>query len=395
MQRSILLWAGVALGLTAVAAGCKKGKPKRQFDTAAVDRGRLIARVTASGTVSALVTVQVGAQVSGTIQELFVDFNSPVKKDQVLAKIDPRLFVAAVEQARANVVAAKGALANAQAQERNAKLQFERDKLLLARQLLAQGDLDTARAAADGDEGQVEAAEGSLAQAQANLNQAETNLKYTTIISPIDGVVISRSVDVGQTVAASFQTPTLFLIAQDLKKMQVDTSVAESDVGHLAAGMEATFSVDAYPSKTFKGRVRQVRYNPQTVQNVVTYDAVLDVDNTSLELRPGMTANATFIYADRPEVLRLPNAALRVHPPADLAMHHHDHAGAALPTSPNHRTIWVVGDDGEPKPVRIVTGVTDGTLTEIVSGEVAEGASVVTEFLGGERQGGPPHMHFF
>ena len=266
--------------LASAAAGCQRsGKPKHQFDTAPVDRGRLVARVTASGTLSALVNVQVGAQVSGTIQKLNVDFNSPVKKDQVLAQIDQRLFLANLEQAKANVVNAKGTLANAQAQERNAKLLYERDKLLLAKGLLAQGDLDTARAAAEGDAGQVEAAEGALAQCVAALNQSQVNLKYTTIVSPIDGVVISRSIDVGQTVAASFQTPTLFLIAQDLTHMQVDTSVAEADVGHLHDGMDATFTVDAYPAKVFHGRVRQVRYNPQTVQNVVTYDAVLDVDN--------------------------------------------------------------------------------------------------------------------
>ncbi|MHB8419452.1 MAG: efflux RND transporter periplasmic adaptor subunit [Myxococcales bacterium] len=386
------LWIGLALGLVAVSAGCKKARPKRSFDTAPVERGRLIARVTASGTVSALVTVQVGAQVSGTIQQLFVDFNSPVKKDQVLAKIDPRLFLAAVEQARANVLAAKGALANANAQERNAKLQYQRDQRLLVKQLIAQGDLDTARAAAEGGAGQVEAAEGALAQAAANLNQAETNLKYTTIVSPIDGVVISRSVDVGQTVAASFQTPTLFNIAQDLKKMQVDTSVAESDVGHLHAGMEATFTVDAYPSRTFEGKVRQVRYNPQTVQNVVTYDAVLDVGNEDLALRPGMTANATFVYADRPDVLRIPNAALRVHPPPDLAA---QLRGRPPPASPSHRTVWVAKGGDRPRPVAIEIGVSDGTDTEVTAGELHEGDAVVVEFLGSEKQGGPPHMRFF
>jgi HlyD family secretion protein len=384
----------VVIALSCLAAGCPhSAKPKHQYETAPVDRGRLVARVTASGTLSALVNVQVGAQVSGTIQKLYVDFNSPVKKDQVLAQIDQRLFLANLEQAKANVVNAKGVLANAQAQARNAKLQFERDKLLLSKGLLAQGDLDTARAAAEGGEGQVEAAEGALAQCVAALNQSQVNLKYTTIVSPIDGVVISRSIDVGQTVAASFQTPTLFLIAQDLTHMQVDTSVAEADVGHLHDGMDATFTVDAYPAKVFQGKVRQVRYNPQTLQNVVTYDAVLDVDNKTLELRPGMTANVTFVYADRPDVLRVPNASLRVHPPADIAGHQHS---KPPPASPNHRTVWVVPEGGELRPVPVVSGVTDGNVTEIVEGELQVGDKVVTEFLGGGAPGGaPPRMRMF
>jgi HlyD family secretion protein len=396
----------VLLAMALATAGCPhSGKPKHQYETAVVDRGRLVARVTASGTLSALVNVNVGAQVSGTIQKLYVDFNSPVKKDQVLAQIDQRLFLANLEQAKANVLNAKGTLANAKAQERNAKLLFERDKLLFAKGLLAQGDLDTAQAAAEGDAGQVEAAEGALAQCVAALNQSEVNLKYSTIISPIDGVVISRSIDVGQTVAASFQTPTLFLIAQDLTHMQVDTSVAESDVGHLHDGMDATFTVDAYPAKTFHGKVRQVRYNPQTVQNVVTYDAVLDVDNKSLELRPGMTANATFVYADRPDVLRVPNAALRVHPPADVAGRMHV---KPPPAAPNHRTVWVApqqGDEGggegeegkqHPRPVQVVSGVTDGNVTEIVEGDLQVGDKVITEFLGGATSGpSAPRMRMF
>lgn len=378
------------LALCALAAvACGRAKPKPKFDTAAVDRGRIVARVTASGTLSALVTVQVGAQVSGTIEKLFVDFNSPVKKGEVLAKIDPRLFVAAVEQAKANETAAEGNLANVRAQAQNAKITLARDERLLARQLIAQGDVDTARANAEGTAGQVEAAKGQLALARAALDQAQTNLAYTTVVSPIDGVVISRNVDVGQTVAASFQTPTLFLIAQDLTQMQVDTSVAESDVGHVRGGMDASFTVDAYPSKVFHGTVRQVRYNPQTVQNVVTYDAVLDVSNPTLELRPGMTANVTFVYADRPDVLRIPNAALRVHPPPDML----GRGAKPPPSSPSHRTVWVVRGEEAPQPVQIEAGVTDGNLTEVVSGDLRAGDRVVTEFLNQGQQA--PRVRFF
>src|SRR6185436_10906848 len=270
-----------------------------RFETVAIDRGPITAKVTATGTLSALVTVQVGTQVSGRIKEILVDFNAPVKKGQVIARIEPALFQAAMESARANYLAAQGSIAKLEAQAENAKLQYERSEQLFERKAIAQADLDTARATQRAAEGDLLAARGNMAQAKASLHQAQVNLDYTTIISPTTGVVISRSVDVGQTVAASLSAPTLFLIAEDLTKMQVDTSVAEADIGKLKAEMEATFTVDAYPSRTFKGKIRQIRNAPQTQQNVVTYDAVIDVGNPGLELRPGMTANVTFIYDHR------------------------------------------------------------------------------------------------
>src|SRR5262245_57589224 len=290
-----------------------------RFETVAVDRGPIIAKVTATGTLSALVTVQVGTQVSGRIKEILVDFNAPVKKVQVIARIEPALFQAALESARANYLAAQGSIAKLEAQAENAKLQFDRAEQLFERKAIAQADLDTARATMRAANGDVVAAKGNLAQAKAALNQAQVNLDYTTIVSPTTGVVISRSVDVGQTVAASLQAPTLFLIAEDLTKMQVDTSVAEADIGKLKPEMEATFTVDAYPSRTFKGKIRQIRNAPQTQQNVVTYDAVIDVKNDGLELKPGMTANVTFIYDHRESALRVANAALRFQPPPEIA----------------------------------------------------------------------------
>src|SRR5262249_8118960 len=293
-------------------------KPAVTYDTAKVDRGRIVARVTATGTLSALVTVQVGSQVSGRIQALFADFNTPVKKGQRIAKIDPALFQATVEQGRANYLAAKGNLEKARVQAIDAQRQYDRSKQLAAQKLIAQADLDTSQANADAGRAQVSASEGAVEQAKASLNQAEVNLRYTDIISPTDGVVISRNVDVGQTVAAALQAPTLFTIAQDLKKMQVDTSVAEADVGKLVAKMTASFTVDAYPNERFHGVVREIRNAPQTVQNVVTYDAVIDVQNSELKLKPGMTANVTFIYAERDEAVRVPNAALRFRPPPDV-----------------------------------------------------------------------------
>ncbi len=299
-------------------ARAKTHQPALRYETVTVDQGQVVAKVTATGTLSALVTVQVGSQVSGRIQQIFVDFNSPVKKGQLIAKIDPQLFEAAVEQARANYVAARGNLAKAQAQAVDAERQYRRARALAERQLIAQAEVDTAQTNANAAQAQVKVAEGSVEQARAALHQAEVNLAYTNIISPTNGVVISRNVDVGQTVAASLQAPTLFLIAEDLAKMQVDTSVAEADVGRLWAGMTASFTIDAYPNERFTGRVRQIRNAPQTVQNVVTYDAVIDVDNAELKLRPGMTANVTFVYAERANVMRVPNAALRFRPSPEL-----------------------------------------------------------------------------
>ncbi len=405
---SVLVIAGLAFGIFHYRAGDRK--PPLRYETVKVEKGHIVAKVTATGTLSALVTVQVGSQVSGRIQQIFVDFNSPVEKGQLIAKIDPQLFEAAMEQARANYVAVQGNLSKAQAQALDAARQYRRARALAERQLIAQADVDTAQTNADAAAAQVEAAQGSVEQAKAALHQAQINLAYTNISSPTNGVVISRNVDVGQTVAASLQAPTLFLIAEDLAKMQVDTSVAEADVGKLKAKMAATFTVDAYPSERFTGTVRQVRNAPQTVQNVVTYDAVIDVDNAELKLKPGMTANVTFIYAERDEVVRLPNAALRFRPPPELlARVQRDHGttagerhgrGTALPGNvsasppanvsqqshesggPDRRTVWALrGDLPEMVPVRI--GISDGTFTEVVEGNLQAGDRVVIDASGG------------
>jgi len=412
-RRKLLIAAGVAVlaaaaGLWRWRAGSAGGPTS--FETVPVDRGRIVAKVTATGTLSALVTVQVGSQVSGRIASLDADFNSPVKKGQVIARIDPQLFQAAVEQARANAVAAQGNLAKARAQALDAERQLDRARALAERKLVAAADLDTAQAGADAAKASVQAAEGTLAQARAGLNQAEVNLAFTRIVSPTDGVVISRNVDVGQTVAASLQAPTLFVIAEDLAKMQVDTSVAEADVGRLRAGMAATFTVDAYPGEVFRGAVRQVRNAPQTVQNVVTYDAVVDVANPELKLRPGMTATVTFIYAEKDDVIRVPNAALRFRPPAGLFAEAQGRAAGRAATGgrtgtaeaaegvrpragtpgragaggggePGTRTVWVLRGEG-PAPVRIRPGISDGTVTEVMSGGLEAGDAVVTDASG-------------
>ena len=387
-----------ALGMWRWQAG--DSKPKLQFETSKVEQGKIIAKVTASGTLSAIVTVQVGSQVSGRIAALYADFNSPVKKGQLIAKIDPPLFQASVDQARANLAAAQGNLAKAKVQAVDARRQYQRQKELAARQLNAQADLDTAQATAEGADAQVTASEGTVAQTRAALQSAEVNLAYTNILSPTSGTVISRNVDVGQTVAASLQAPTIFVIAEDLAKMQVDTSVSEADVGRLKAGMPASFTVDAYPGETFRGQVRQIRNAPQTVQNVVTYDAVIDVDNPEFKLKPGMTANVTFVYAQKDDVLKVPNSALRFRPPPSLLGDGKGAgAGAAGATggtgggprpggaggrpgdAPDRRTVWTLTND-KPEPRKIKTGITDGSFTEIAEGDVKDGDLVITDALG-------------
>ncbi len=285
------------------------------FQTEAVSRHHIVGKITATGTLLATVTVTVGTQVSGRIQKILVDFNSPVKKGQLIAKIDPLLFQAALEQSRANFLQAQAQLASNRAQAELTQKLYARELALQKDNLAAQQDVDTAQTNAAVAVANVAVAQASVAQAQASLHQAETNLDYTNIVSPIDGTVISRNVDVGQTVAASLSAPTLFTIAQDLRKMQVNTNVSEGDVGRLVEGMDATFTVDAFPGRRFKGKISQIRNSATTTQNVVTYDAVIDVDNADLKLRPGMTANSTVVYAEKSDVLAVPNPALRFHPP--------------------------------------------------------------------------------
>jgi HlyD family secretion protein len=405
LRPALLAATALAAGFAIFAWRSSARKPPSRFETSRIDRGPIQAKVTATGTLSALVTVQVGSQVSGRVSALYADFNGRVEKGQLIARIDPQLFQAAVEQARANYTAAQGNLAKARAQEVDARRQYARSQALAAEKLIAQSDLDTAQANAEVAKAQVVASQGALEQARAALHQAQVNLAYTAIVSPTSGVVISRNVDVGQTVAASLQAPTLFVIAEDLAKMQVDTSVAEADVGRLRDGMPATFTVDAYPSEVFRGTVRQIRNSPQTIQNVVTYDAVVDVANPDLKLRPGMTANVTFIYAAKEDVVRIPNAALRFHPPAGIvapapasrrsegapraAARSAAPGGAADATSPDRRTVWVLSGE-RPSPVRIRTGISDGSLTEVVEGELHPGDAVVTDTAGSETGGGPP-----
>ncbi len=316
--------------------------PNQKFRTVKVERGEISSIVTATGTINPVITVLVGSQVSGTIKALHADFNSQVKQGQVIVQIDPALFEAQVDQAKATVAAEQANVANAQANLQNiranlvkaevavsdAKKTLDRNLQLMKMSAIAQASLDTSQANYDSavaqreatkaqlnaGQSQIESAKAQLERAKAALTMGETNLRYTTIRSPVNGTVISRNVDVGQTVAASLQAPTLFTIAKDLMQMQVDTNFSEADIGRIEKGQEATFNVDAYPERTFRGRVSEVRNAPLTVQNVVTYDVVIQVDNKDLKLKPGMTANVSIVIAHKDGVLKIPNAALRYRP---------------------------------------------------------------------------------
>ena len=384
--RAVLARPSVRVGLVAVAlivalAGAlrwaaSRPKPLVQYETVTADRGPLAAKVTATGTVSALVTVLVGSQVSGRIDALYADFGSPVKKGQTIATIEPTLFRAAVAQARANLATANAAVDRTRARVTQADKDFVRARGLYAASLASRADYDAAEATLGAAKADVAASAAGVSQARAALEQAEQNLRYTTIVSPIDGVVISRNVDVGQTVAAALQAPTLFTIAQDLTRMQVDTNVAEADVGKIRAGMKVTFTVDAYPARTFDGVVRQVRDNATTIQNVVTYDAVIDVANDERLLKPGMTASVTFTHATRDDVLRVPNAALRFKPdPATLTVMR---ATAPAAARGDDKIVWIARGEVA-MPVAVKIGLSDGSFTEIVSGDLHAGDRVVVE----------------
>ena len=383
-----LRWAAALLVLAVLALlgwryAHSTSAPVVRYQSASVDHGPLAAKVTASGTVSAIVTVQVGSQVSGRMQAWYADFNAPVKKGQLIAQIEPSLFRAAVEQARANYEAAKAGYDKAIANRSLAERSYARALALFEQNLAAVADVDAAEASAGASRADVESGAAAIQQARAALDQAQLNLSYTRILSPIGGIVISRNIDVGQTVAASFQAPTLFTIAQDLTKMEVDTNVSEGDVGKIREKMDATFTVDAFPTRTFHGVVRQVRDNATTLQNVVTYDAVIDVDNSDLALRPTMTANVTFVYATEADVVRVPNAALRFKPdPATVAA-----MTAGGGTSAAHddlavdqRVLWTLtGSRAAPHVVRV--GITDGMLTQLAEGDVRAGDRVVSEAI--------------
>lgn len=336
------------------------------YVTAEVTRGPVTRAVTATGTVNPELTIIVGAAVSGIIQELTCDYNTQVKKGQVCATIDPRPYQTVVDQNKAELAVAKAQLEKDKANEAYTLLALNRYANLIQTHAVSQDVFDNAKNAHDQAIAQIAFDEATIQQHEAALAAAQVNLDYASIVSPVDGTVVSRNVTVGQTVASSFQTPTLFLIASDLTKMEVDTNVSESDIGGIKPGNKATFTVDAYAKRTFEGSVTQVRQSPQTVQNVVTYDIVIGVDNSALALKPGLTAASRIIVDQRNDVTRVPNQALRYVP------------SNRPRTAPSDQArVWVLRND-EPVAVAVVTGLDDDSFTEIVSGELKPGDLVIT-----------------
>lgn len=344
------------------------------YDMAPIERRDISSFVTAIGNVSAVTTVEVGTQVSGTIREIYVDYNSIVNKGQIIALIDPTTFEAQVEQAKANLMQAKAGLQRAQATLADAKRNLDRQKMLWERDLIARSDLDSAQTNYDLAVAGVSEADANVLQAQASLKKVETDLGYTRIYSPVDGIVVSRDVDAGQTVAASFQTPTLFTIAEDLTKMQIETNVDEADIGNVREGLEVTFTVDAYPNAVFSGRIKQVRIASSVVENVVTYPVIIDVSNPDLMLKPGMTANVTIITDKKENVLAVPSAAFRYRPSA--------YEGELL----RGRVLWVL-EEGRPLPIQVETGISDGAYVEIKSDDLKEGDRVIISEEAGSTKG--------
>jgi HlyD family secretion protein len=383
-----------------------------RYTTMRVERGPLAAKVTATGTLSARNTVEVGAQVSGRLVEIAVDFNDRVRKGQVIARLDPAVLDAQLTAAKANLAVAEADREKAAVARADADRQLARQRALRADNLIAATTVEAAEVTADNARAAQAAAAAQVTQARAAVAQARLNLGYATITSPVDGVVISRDVDVGQTVAASLSAPTLFTIAEDLARMQIDTSVGESDVGKVSAGMKATFTVDAFGGRTFEGSVRQVRNAPTTVSNVVTYNAVIDVDNSDGGLRPGMTATVVFVLDEVADAVLVPSAALRFKPTMDEVMAMLGPRGPGglprgatapggggppgIPGGPppggpggpggpgalaDRKVVWKLVR-GAPQPVPIKLGVSDGSRTALVEGDLAAGDELITEAAG-------------
>jgi HlyD family secretion protein len=372
------------------------------YKTTKVERGSIVSSVSATGNLAAVVTVQVGTQVSGTIQKLFVDFNSPVKRGQTIAQIDPALFNAQVEQSRGNYINAQAGLQKAKADLIDAKRTLERNRQLVKDGIIAQSDFDAADTKYEEAVAGVKAAEGSVAQNRGAYSQAQTNLKYSTIKSPVDGTVIARSVDVGQTVAASFQTPTLFTIAQDLTKMEIDTSVDEADISRVGEGQPVTFTVDSYPERRFQGKVTQIRNSPVITQNVVTYVVIVGVDNKDLMLKPGMTANVSIETARKDNVLRIPSAALRFKPKGGKETQEAKTKPVAAGSPKMHKEagqkVYILDKDKKPVPVKVITGISNDGQMEVAGGDLKENDEVIVEQSSSQKKpaagGGPMGPRF-
>ena len=375
-----LIWI-LTLTLAAIAGGtyylrADAGDAPPQLTTAPVTRESIVVSVSATGTLSPVDTVEVGTQVSGTIASLGADFNQTVKRGQVIASLDPAVLSSQVQQADASVIRLNADLERAQVQYEDSKIKLGRAEQLATRQLIAAQEVDTARSDTRVAEVTVKSAAAQLSQAQAALEQARLNLSHTIITSPVDGIVLSRNVEVGQTVSAGLQAPTLFVIARSLDTLQLDARVDESDVGRVKPGQTVSFVVDAYPGRSFEGRVRQVRLQPTVTQNVVSYTTVIDVPNPDRQLKPGMTATLDIEVARADDALRIPAAALRFKPTEALLT---TLATTPAPTASRGQatTVWVL-KVGRLSPVEVTTGLSDIVNVAVTGGELQEGDLVVT-----------------
>ena len=441
MKKTLLVTGAlIAVGISAGAYYMRRGDKPPQVMTAQVTRGDIVDAVGATGTLEAVTTVQVGTQVSGTVQELYADFNSIVKKGQVIARLDPSLTQTQIEQQQANVARAQAEVERLRVALDDAKVKLQRAADLSNRSLIPRTELETAAVNVRTAEAQVKSAQAGLTQAHANLNQMKVNLDHTVIHAPIDGIVISRNVDVGQTVAASMQAPTLYLLAADLTKMKVNANIDEADVGRIRPGQTVRFRVDAFPTDEFLGTVSQIRLQPTVVQNVVTYTTVIDVPNPDLKLKPGMTANVSIEIARKHDVVRVPAMALRFRPTSDTFAalgqgpppEMQRGRGSAAANAANQRpaaaspgatgTRGSNGGDAQPrreatatnsgaqsidqlfgplpqtettgrvwqyinnqlKPARVRLGISDGTWTELLGAEFRPGTELVTGVMMGQ-----------
>lgn len=359
----LLIGGGVAFYLNSV------NDVDDEFVTRRLQKGNITEKITASGIINPISTINIGTQVSGTISEIFVDYNSPVQKNQILAQIDPALFEASVAQKRAALDIARAQVEVVKNDIVYYKKHLDRIKKLNTSRYSADKELESAQRDYDNAVAQKMLNEAQVKQAEAALNSALIDLNYTKIVSPVEGIVVSKVVEVGQTVAASFQTPTLFNVAEDLTKMQIEASVVEADIAKVKEGQTVEFSVDSYPDEIFYGIVTQVRNEAITTSNVVTYEVIIEIDNKELKLKPGMTANVEIITAEKQNVFLVPNQALR--------FYMDDGSGAASKRYKD-KGVWVM-KNGHPMRVAIKTGVSDDNSTEISSADLREGDEIIVE----------------
>lgn len=386
MKKRLILVSIIIILLAVIALLFINKNKDSGYETVPAKLDTIIEAVEASGTVNPVNTVDIGSQVSGMIKDIYVDYNSKVTKGQLLAQIDPSLFQAQVDKARGDLEAAKANKAKIQAMLVYDKKNYERYSKLYAKNYVAKSDLDLAEATYKSDLAQIAAAQGSISQAQATLNNNLTNLKYTRIVSPVDGIVVSRAVDVGQTVAASFQTPTLFQVAQDLTKMQIEVNVSEADIGKIKQDQDVEYTLDGYADSVFHGKVSEVRIAPTTVSNVVTYTVIVDVDNQEQKMIPGMTANVSIITNKSENVICIPTDALKFTPTEITGGKKYKEQG-----------LWVL-KDGKPERISIKTGAKDTDKTEIISDALHENDKVILRKKGKDsktKPSGRPPMRMF